>query len=69
MKTGGTRLRSELDSRLWAGALPIGTWSLGFDSDDVWPLGEKEVGLRCLAQVRRMWPQALGIRRPGGVGR
>ena len=31
----GTRLRSDLESRLWAWGLPIGTWSLGFDSDDV----------------------------------
>ena len=35
VKTGGTRLRSELESRLWARGLPSGTWSLGFASDDV----------------------------------
>ena len=35
VKTGGTRLRSEAESRLWARGLPIGTWSVGFGSDDV----------------------------------
>ena len=45
VKTGGTRLRSELESRLGACGLPIGTWSFGFDSDDVWFLSDKEVGL------------------------
>ena len=45
VKTRGTRLRSELESRLWAWGFPIGTWSLGFDSDDIWVLSDKEVGL------------------------
>ena len=30
--------------------------------------GAKAVGVRYLFQGRRMWPQALGIRRPWGVG-
>ena len=45
MKTGGTRLRSELESRLGACGLPTGTWSFGFETDDVWFLSDKEVGL------------------------
>ena len=44
--TGGTRLRSEVESRLWAWGLPIWVWSLGCDSDDVSFLSDKEVGLR-----------------------
>ena len=64
VNTGGTRLRSEEESRLWAWTCPIGDLSLGSGSDEVWFLSEKEVGLRCLFQGRRMWPQALGIRRP-----
>ena len=45
VKTRGTRLPSELESRLWARGLPIGAWSLGFYPDDVWLLSDKEVGL------------------------
>ena len=45
VKRGGTRLRSELESRLWASGLPIGAWGLGFDSGDVWLLSDEEVGL------------------------
>ena len=45
VKSRGTRLRSELESRLWAWGLPIGTWSLGYDLDGVWFLSDKEVGL------------------------
>ena len=35
VKTGGTRLRSELESRLWAWGFPMGNLSLVFDLDDV----------------------------------
>ena len=62
--TGGTRLRSEVELRLWAWTCPIGDLSLGSGSDEVWLLSEKEIGLRCLLQGRRMLPQALRIRRP-----
>ena len=41
----GTRLWSEVESRLWAWGLPIWIWSSGFDSDDVSLLSDKEVGL------------------------
>ena len=68
VNTRGTRLRSEVELRLWAWTCPSGDLTLGFGSDEVWLVGAKEVGLRCLFQGRRMWPQALGIRRPWGVG-
>ena len=58
VKTGGSRLRAEEESRLWAWTCPIGDLSLGAGSDEVWLLSEKGVGLRCLFQGRRMWPQA-----------
>ena len=35
VKTGGTRLRSELESRLWAWGFPMGNLNLVFDLDDV----------------------------------
>ena len=35
VKTGGTRLRSELESRLWAWGFPMGNLGLVFDLDDV----------------------------------
>ena len=35
VQTGGTRLRSELESRLWAWGFPMGNLSLVFDLDDV----------------------------------
>ena len=35
VKTGGTALRSELESRLGACGLPLETWGFGSDSDDV----------------------------------
>ena len=41
----GTRLWSEVESRLRASGLPIWIWSSGFDSDDVSFLSDKEVGL------------------------
>ena len=66
VQTGGTRLRSELESRLWAWTCPIGDLSLCFGAGEVWLVSEKEIGLRCLLQGRRMWLQALGIRRPRG---
>ena len=47
----------------------MGNLRLASGSDEVWLLSDKEVGLRCLFQGRRMWPQALGTRRPWGVGR
>ena len=34
--TGGTRLRSEVELRLWAWTCPIGDMSLGSGSDEVW---------------------------------
>ena len=64
----GTRLRSEVELRLWAWTCPIGDMSLGSGSDEVWLSSAKKRGLQCLFQGRRMWPQALGIRRPWGVG-
>ena len=59
LHAGGTRLRSEVELRLWAWTCPIGDMSLGFGSDEVWLSSEYKVGLQCLFQGRRMWPQAL----------
>ena len=36
VNTGGTRLRSEVELRLWAWTCPIGDMSSGFGSDEVW---------------------------------
>ena len=49
--------------------LLVGTFNLEFWIQfKFWVLGEGDVGLRSFLQDRRMWPQALGIRRPWGSG-